>query len=301
MVDCQRIATDTTPTKVGAAQIKELKRTARMEVLITADSEYLTEVVLDEADARTHLLIRMKGNRKLFGRPAERRPGQRGAPAVHGPKLKLNQADDLPTPDVRVQVVEDDGSWVVISVWKNRHVATRPKLDLCAVRIELFKANGQRRFKRPLWLAWTGSPDQDWTTFWRIYLKRFSIEAVHQFTKNSLSWTRARLGETTREERWSWLVMLAYWQLILAAPVARDRCRPWEKPTPEGKLPTPGRVQRDFGRILLVVGTPARIPKVRGIPPGRPFGLRPKPRPRFEIIVKAKKKAKKAKKVKTAA
>ena len=76
----------------------------------------------------------------------------------------------------------------------------------------------------------------NWLTFWRVYLKRFCIESVHQFTKNLLAWTDARLGYTVREERWSWLVMLAYWQLLLAAPLANDSRRPWQKPTAAAKF-----------------------------------------------------------------
>ena len=102
--------------------------------------------------------------------------------------------------------------------------------------------------------------------FWRVYLKRFCIESVHQFAKNSLVWMRARLGHTDREERWSWLVMLAYWQLLLAAPIAKDRYRPWQKPMPPRRWPTPARVQRDYFRIFIEIGTPAQTPKLRGIP-----------------------------------
>jgi len=87
---------------------------------------------------------------------------------------------------------------------------------------------GTRRYHRPLWLIRSGPAAMDWAEFWQVYLKRFCLECVHQFTKNSLCWTRGRFGHTGREERWSWMVMLAYWMLLLAAPAARDICRPWE-------------------------------------------------------------------------
>jgi hypothetical protein len=143
------------------------------------------------------------------------------------------------------------------------------------IRVRAFHADGRPKFARPMWLYWTGPPDMDWLTFWRAYLKRFCIESVHQFTKNALVWTAARLGDNEREEPWTRLVMLAHWQLLAAAPCAHDAHRPWHKPMPHGRLPTPARVQRDYGRIAAAVGTPARPSKPRGMSPGRPLGYRP--------------------------
>lgn len=283
---CQRIATHQTPTAVGAAQIAQLKQHARLPRLITADSEYVTDDILAEADAETRLLLRFKGNRKLFQAPPPKVPGRSGRAAQHGTQLPLNRAETLRTPDQHYRVAQAHGRWVEISVWRDVHVPSRPQLPLCAVRVEVFRANGQRRYKRALWLAWTGPADVDWPQFWRVYLQRFCLECVHQFTKNSLAWTRGRFGHTGREERWTWLVMLAYWHLLLAAPAAQDLCRRWEKPLRPGQLPTPGRVQRDYLRIFCLVGSPTQAPKVRGKAPGRPKGYCPAPRPRFQTVYK---------------
>lgn len=302
LVDGERIATSSTPTAVAATQIGRLRGAATLPLLITADSEYVTEAILDTlrdpavgADAvPLYLLMRFKGNRNLYAAPPdpkERRPGQRGPNPTHGALLKLNRPETLRTPEVSLRVEEANGAWVEIDVWPEVHVETRPHIPLCAVRVRLFQADGQPRYQRPLWLAWSGPAQMDWATFWRVYLRRFCLESVHQFTKNSLSWTRARLGDTAREERWSWLVWLAYWQLVLAAPLARgapsgSACRPWEKATRAGRLPTPGRVQRDYGSLLGRVGSPVRAPKPRGFPTGRPLGYRPEPRPRYEVVYK---------------
>lgn len=289
IVDCQRVATHHSAVSIGAEQVARLQQTATIPLIITADSEYPTEQMLDRANDRTFLLLRLRGNNKLFGKPPERKPGQRGAPLKHGAKIKLNDERTLGEPVWRQRIEADDGSWVIVSVWAEMHFKSRPKLPLSVIRVESFHANGKRRFERPLWLLWTGPSDLDWASFWKLYLKRFCLECVHQFTKNSLSWTRGRFGYTAREQRWSWLVILAYWQLLMAARLAQDICRPWEKPTPQGKLPTPGRVQRDYLRIFAEIGSPTRSPKVRGIPPGRPTGYRPMPRPRFKTVYKGRK------------
>lgn len=289
VVDCQRVATHQSAPKVGAAQIARLKADASLRRIISADSEYVTTDILDQADQQTRLLIRLRGSRKLFAEPEAKPAGKRGAPAKHGAMIKLNREATLQNPARRLRVEDPDGGWVEISIWERMHFKARPELPLCVVRVESFKADGKRRYERPLWLLWTGPAEMEWAQFWRVYLRRFCLECVHQFTKNSLAWTRGRFGHTGREERWTWLVMLAYWQLLLSAPAARDTRRPWEKPTVEGKLPTPGRVQRDYLRIFAEIGSPALSPKVRGIPPGRPKGYRPQPRPRFKIVYKGRK------------
>jgi DDE superfamily endonuclease len=286
IVDAERIATHQSPSQVGAVQIERLKTTATRPRIITADSEYPTAVILDQADEQTHLLIRLRSNNKLYGEPEPRPAGKRGAAAKHGRKIKLNDPETLGHPVHSLRIEEEDGGWVVISVWERMHFKSRPNRPLSVVRVECFKADGKRRFQDPLWLVWTGQAEIDWATLWRVYLKRFRMECVHQFTKNSLAWTRGRFGYTGREERWTWLVILAYWQLLLAAPLVREVCRPWEKPTPEGKLPTPARVQRVYLKFFNEIGSPTRSPMVRGIPPGRMVGYRPPPRPRFRVVYK---------------
>jgi DDE superfamily endonuclease len=286
IVDVERIATHQSPSRVGAAQIDRLKTTATIPCIISADSEYPTAWILDQADEQTYLLIRLRGNNKLYGEPEPRPPGKRGAPPKHGNKIKLNRPETLGQPAHHLRVEEADGGWVMISVWERMHFKSRPERPWSVVRVECFKANGERRFQDPLWLVWTGPTQIDWATLWKVYLKRFRLECVHQFTKNSLAWTRGRFGYTGREERWTWLVILAYWQLLLAAPLVREVCRPWEKPTPEGKPPTPARVQRVYLKFFDEIGSPTRSPKVRGIPPGRAPGYRPPPRTRFRVVYK---------------
>jgi hypothetical protein len=285
--DCQRIPTDRTPVQIGAEQIARLRQSSSLKHIITADCEYLTEAILDQADERTQLLIRLRSNRVFYGLPNPRRPGQRGPTPKHGRKFKLGDARTLGKPAGVFTLNTQDGEKIEIAVFKNLHPTSHPHLHGCVIRVRAYRANGTRKFARPIWLFWTGPQDMDWITFWRVYLKRFCIESVHQFLKNSLTWTAARLGYTDREERWSWLVMLAYWQLLLSAPFAYDSRRPWQKPMPTDRLPTPARVQRDYWRIFICVGTPALAPKPRGISPGRPWGYRPSPRKRCPVVVKA--------------
>ena len=97
--------------------------------------------------------------------------------------------------------------------------------------------------------------------------------------------------EVEREENWWQIVQLAYTQLWLAAPLAKQLPRPWEKylPRPEGQIPSPSMVQRDFGRIIRQLGTPANPPKVRNKGTGRRKGQTVPPRERHPVVKKGTK------------
>ncbi len=288
VIDVMRIPSDRTAVKVRAEQLTRLWQNTRHKSIISADSEYFTRDFLALASDHILLLVRMASHRVLYGAPPKRRPGQKGPNPKHGCKLTLNDYERFGEPTLRYTIQEPDGSSVEILALANMHTEDNPTVVGHAILVRVLRCKGEPRYRRPLWLFWTGPLDVDWATFWRIYLKRYCCESVHQFGKNNLAWTRARLSYTEREEVWTWLVMLAYWQLLLSAPIAQDCFRPWQKPMPAGRMPTPYRVQRDYFRIIAIVGTPASPPKPRGIATGRPFGYRPKPRPRYCVVLKAK-------------
>jgi hypothetical protein len=230
--------------------------------------------------------LRLKGNRVLYCAPLPRRKHQRGPLPKHGRKVKLSDARTWGVPEVNFEWASD-GDIVEVKIWRDRHMHSNPTVTGCLIQIRIFYPDATTpKFVRPMWLFWTGPADMDWIIFWRVYLKRYCLESVHQFSKNSLAWTRPRLGYTDREENWTQLVMLAYWQLLLAVPIANDARMPWQKPMPPGRLPTPARVQRDYFRIFTLIGTPVCAPRRRGISLGRPHGFRPQPRQRFPVVYK---------------
>jgi len=53
--------------------------------------------------------------------------------------------------------------------------------------------------------------------------------------------------------------------IFLARPIVQDAPLPWQKPQQQM---TPQRVQQSIRPIFALIGTPARPPKPRGIPPG---------------------------------
>jgi hypothetical protein len=143
--------------------------------------------VLDQANERTELLIRLRSNRVFYLPANPRRSGQRGPTPKHGRKVKLNDARTLGKPSGIFTFNAQDGERIEITVFKNLHARSHPDLHGCVIRVRAFRADGTRKFARPIWLYWTGPQDMDWLTFWRVYLKRFCIESVHQFSKNALT------------------------------------------------------------------------------------------------------------------
>lgn len=90
------------------------------------------------------------------------------------------------------------------------------------------------------------------------------------------------------------IVPLAYTQLWLARELAQAMPYPWERyqPQREGQVLSPSMVQRDFGRIIREIGTPAQPPQPRGNSGGRPKGTKLERRTRHAVIRKGQKSSK---------
>ena len=166
------------------------------------------------------------------------------------------------------------------------------------LRCTVFDAEtGKRLFERPSWLLAMGRRRAELTLeqIDAAYRQRFDLEHFFRFAKNRLLLDKFQTPAVAHEEHWWQLVCLAYIQLWLAAPLANALPKPRERylpKRPSGTVSSPSRVQRDFDRIIRLVGTPARSPERRGISPGRQQGARPDRRPRLPVIFKGKKKRK---------
>jgi len=112
---------------------------------------------------------------------------------------------------------------------------------------------------------------------------RWREETWHAQAKDLLGWSQAQLGDVERQDHWTWVVLLAAWQLLLARDVAQDCPRPWERAGGAGPMPL-ARVQRDYGRILREFGLGVPAPKPRGKAPGRLAGTRLVPKPRQPLL-----------------
>ena len=152
------------------------------------------------------------------------------------------------------------------------HDGPLPVIEGTLIRLRVDYLPGDRDPK-PVWLWWsrTGAAPADVDRCWQSFLRRFDLEHTFRFFKQVLGWTSPKVRDPAAADRWTWLIIAAYAQLRLARPLAGDLRRPWERPSPPGRL-TPARVRRGFRNIRVIIGCPAGAPKPGKPGPGRPPG-----------------------------
>jgi hypothetical protein len=142
------------------------------------------------------------------------------------------------------------------------------------------------RAPQPLWLVWWGPAlPADLRVVWRWYRRRFAVEHLFRFLKQTLGWTTPHPRAPQAADRWSRLLAAGVWQLWLGRDLVADARLPWERPAADEL--SPGRVRRAFAGLLLVLGTPAKPPRPRGKSPGRHVGQCPGPAPRCPVLRRA--------------
>ncbi|HEX5837279.1 MAG TPA: transposase, partial [Anaerolineales bacterium] len=287
--DLQRISTATTDTKVAAQQVKELaKRNLRPKV-ITADSRYRDQHFLGAfADLEnTFALVRLQNNQKLSQEPVPKPAGSRGAPRKHGADFQLTAIEREP------QALEEfllGKQKVRVRVWHKLHFKRLARVQGSVVCVEFLKEDGTPRYKRPLWLFWTGPDDVAPQDLCRMYLWRFAIEHLFRFLKQHLGLNSHRSSNLESLQRWMWIVALAYWQLLLLRDTVKPNRPAWHPHKKDGqdRPLTPAQVQRSAQAFLLLSGSPAPNTRPAGKGTGRQNGYHPAPRKRYEIVFKTK-------------
>ena len=280
-LDVERIGPDATPVSTAFVQLRRVVETSDEPVLAVGDREYGVDALLDvfaeQPAGKLSCVMRVRSNLVFYLPPAARAPGQKGAPRKYGARVQLNDPPSWPEPDWQQTQPLPTGERLELRGWANwrrRGFAGQP---VRVVQVRVLRADGQPKFAQPLWLLVLGAVP--WEDVAPTYRLRWREETWHAQAKDLLGWSRAALGDVERQDRWSWVVLLAGWQLLLARELARDCPRPWERASRGGVLPL-GRVQRDYVRILRQFGLAGPAPKRRGKAPGRPVGrvLEPKPR-----------------------
>ena len=125
----------------------------------------------------------------------------------------------------------------------------------------------------------------------QAYIQRYDLEHFFRFGKQRLLMAGYQTPDVEHEQNWSNLIQLAYVQLWLARSLANTMPREWERylQKPRAGVAAPSMVQRDFGRIIQQIGTPAAAPKPRGKSPGRAEGTKMVPRERHPVVKKTTK------------
>lgn len=288
--DIERIGTESSDTKLAAQQVKDLDERNKHPKVVTADSRYRDKYFLGAFAEleNTHALVRLQNNQKLSQEPAPKPEGSRGAPRKHGADFQLTTIEREPDASQEFFIGQQN---VRVRVWHKLHFKRLAKVPGTVVCVEFLKEDGMPRYKRPIWLFWTGPENVTAQDLCRMYLWRFAIEHLFRFLKQHMGLNSNRSTNLESLQRWMWVVALAYWQLLLI----RDKVTPdrpaWYPGKKDGQTQplTPAQVQRSAQTFLLQSGTPAANTRSAGKGCGRQKGYRPAPRERHDIIFKSKK------------
>lgn len=288
--DVQRVVTSSTESQTAAEQVKALGQRDQRAKVITADSRYFNHFFLATFVLLKHLiaLVRMRHNCTLYEAPLPKPPQRKGAPRKHGDKFKL--AHPTRDPD-RTETFVLGALTVVLTAWHSLHLRKLPTLVGMALRVEFLKADGTPRYKRPMWLFWTGPLTVSLREVCLMYLWRFAIEHAFRFLKQHLGLNANRSTNPHSIYLWMRLCALACWQLVLMRDQVEDLRPAWHsRPRSEHPL-TPGQVQRAARRFLTRLGTPASSPRPAGKGHGRTSRYHPQPRKRHPVLIKGQKQA----------
>jgi len=163
-----------------------------------------------------------------------------------------------------------------------------------AVKVTVLDKNENPKYKKPLWLMVVGEQRRSLCLedIADCYFRRFDIEHYFRFAKQKLLLHKFQTPEVRHEENWHWLCLISYNMLYSSKELANRVKNKWEtkkNDDEEGYFPAPTEVQRDYERIIGVIGTPSSIPKPRGKSPGRREGFKAELRKNKKIIRKSKK------------
>lgn len=286
--DVARITSAQTDSAVAAEQVKALDKQGPKRKAVVADSLYSNYVFLAVFLVVTTVvaLVRLRSNRVLYEEAPAPTPGQKGRPRKHGRKFKVSQPHRSPDRQAQTTVL---GQAVRLCAWHELHFAQLPALVGLVLTVEFLKADGSPRFRRPLYLFWTGPQQVALVDLCQMYLWRFAIEHMFRFLKQHMGLDTARSPEPECHELWVWCCAIAQAQLVLLRDQVAQQRPPWHKRTDDHGQPrklTARQTQRNALSFLLRLGSPASPPKPAGKGDGRSLGYSPKPRQRYPVIKK---------------
>jgi hypothetical protein len=269
---------DQKPVEKGAQQLRQVCKQLKNRPLSIWDSEYgCAAFLLATADIPADQLLRLRTNLCLEG-PTKPWKG-RGQHPKHGIPFKFKDPTTWWQPDQQVEYNDTDFGPLKVKIWHGLRFKQALDRRMVVAQVERLQAQGTRRKPRILWFAWVGEiPPTHW---WSQYNQRYPVDHWYRFAKGRLHWTLPLFATPQQAQGWSDLMPFLTWELWLARALVADNPLPWQKPQ---TFLSPGRVCQGMQNILVAIGTPTRVCKSRGIPPGWPIGKSRNHRKRYELV-----------------
>jgi hypothetical protein len=287
-VDVHRVETSLTDSQVGAIQVQELDHRNSNDKVVVGDSLYANHLFLRAFLVVENVkgLVRLRSNSTFYEPPPPQPKSKKGAPPKHGAKFKLSAPS---RPADRNETFILGQQTVTIQAWQGLHFKKLSKLVGMVIRVEFLKPDGAPRYKRPMWLFWTGPDTVVLKDLCLMYLWRFAIEHMFRFLKQHMGLNANQSTNLVSTDQWMWMCALAYWQLLLMRGEVKGVRPPWfpHKSEQDALKLSPGQVQRGAERYLLRSGTPACDTRTAGKGKGRSPGYRPTPKMRYPVVKKS--------------
>ncbi|NIV37648.1 MAG: hypothetical protein GWN58_52005 [Anaerolineae bacterium] len=297
-VSVRRITSRQTAVEVGIAQVRRLCRQRQAEMghwlhLIVGDCTYGNHRFLGPLkDEPCGKLVRLRRDRVLYGQPGPY--GGRGRPRVHGDRFAFQEPETWGQADAVVEREDERWGKVRLRRWDHKHARQDGATPFSAILVETHLE--REKPAPPFWMGYQPPPNQDpgaqaVDDLWYWYQHRWPVEPCVRFRKQYLYWTLPRFQTPACCDRWTMLVSVAQWELMLARALVKDHPLPWQ---PAQEELTPERTLQGLGGLFRQIGTPAVAPQTRGKSPGWPTG-RPRTRPkRYPVVRKGQQKPKPA-------
>jgi hypothetical protein len=299
ILDNTRIPSSQTPCQVAALQLAQLQPLLSCQALLMGDRYYgsATFVRLSEKIPLDKLL-RIKSNLVFYRKVALAVPDSkksRGAPRKDGSVFKCKDALSQGRPDQSWSGIDAKGQSVTVERWNELHFRKAREIELSVLRVSREGASGKKRDPRISWFVFVGQKPLALSEVAECYQRRYSQEHGFRFDKQALLWEKPRLRTPGQFQLWTDLLSVVHNEIVLARPLVEATAlrRPWEKA--QGKVSL-AQVRRSLNRIISTLGTPVRLPKLRGKSPGRAKGAQIKPAKRYEVVRKQTTRRKKVKK-----
>jgi hypothetical protein len=300
----RRVESNESGPQIGFAQLKEISHETIFKdqfCVNVSDAAYSTRRWVIEVSKCPNVvhIARMRGNKKVYQMPLAGSKKRRGRPLVYGEEILLSDPsqpdlEEISTVTTRkgrvLQVHLARWNDVIMQGSDEERTHEHP-FDMLRVIVKDNK--GKPVYRRPLWVMITGARRREVTSLqaYTSYGRRYDIEHFFRYGKQKLSLVKSQTCETRHEESWHWIGILTYNMLYHAKELSQTIAHPWEKRKVHVVAPMqrPSQVQRDYGRIIRGIGTPAGVPKPRGKSPGRQAGVKAGQRPPQPLIRKSKK------------
>lgn len=267
------------------------------------DTRYSKPAYLDANRHHRNLVTvaRARSNRTFYRQASPDEEVNKGHPRWYGQPFSLKDPTTWHPPDETATTTHISRRGhcyrVEIRAWHNLLMRGKRKprpipmhrYPFTLVRVRWYDDWGRPVHQRALWLIVIGERRHELglLDIFEAYMHRSHLEHFFRFGKQKLLLATFQTPEVKREETWWQLVHLAYAQLWVARSLTKTLPRPWERylPSAKARVITPTLVQRDFGRLIRQLGTPAKSPKPRGYSPGRRKGTRLPRRQRYKVYV----------------